>query len=100
MIKVKAPIVGVLLAGLGFLVEAPVVQADPLIPLSPSETAYLEYVHRFLPPSAPQAFNNDGWFLDQGWVVCRDRNIPLYGYNATFVSPIMAQAAFAYLCPK
>lgn len=96
---IKALFAGALLGSLGFLIGAPAVRADPLIPISPAENAYLEHVHRVVPPGDPIAFHNDGWYLDQGWRVCHDRGIPLYGGEATFVSPILSKAAFTFLCP-
>ncbi len=96
---IKALMAAVILAGLGCLVEAPV-HADPLTPLSPSENAYLEHLHRVMAPSDPAAFHSDGWFLDQGWMTCHDRGVPLIGGEATFIRPVIAKAAFAYLCPN
>ena len=100
MITIRVLVAAVLLTGLAWLNDTPVVRADPLVPPSPSEIAYLEHLHRSLPASDPVTFHNDGWFLDRGWEICRDRDLPKLGYEATLISPIIAQSAYAYLCPN
>lgn len=103
MITLKRLMAGVLLAGSGgCLVGVPLAQADPLTPLTPAENAFLDHARRVLPGSGdPVAFNSDGELLDQGRYVCMKRDtVGQVGYEATFVSPIITQLAFIYLCPQ
>jgi hypothetical protein len=92
----------VLLAGSGCLAGVPAALADPLIPLTPAELAFLDHARRVFPGSGdPDAFNSDGELLDQGQAVCRLRADPgNAGYQATDVSSIVAQLAVIYLCPQ
>lgn len=102
MITLKVLTAGVLLAAPGSLVGAPGAQADPLTPPSPAEIAFLDHARRVFPGSGdPDAFNSDGELLDQGRYACMKRDLDgQVGWEATFVSPIITQLAFIYLCPQ
>jgi len=93
---------GALLAGLGCLAGTSVAQADPLTPLTPGENQFLDQARRLFPGSGdPDAFKSDGQLLDQGRYACFRRDSSgLVGYEVTYVSPIITQLAFVYLCPK
>jgi hypothetical protein len=94
--------VGALLAGPGCLVCGPLAHADPLTPPTPAEVQYLQEARRILPGSGdPIAFNSDGELLDRGRFACYERDVVgLVGVNGTFISPIVTQLAFIYLCPQ
>ncbi len=98
----KTFMAGVLLAASGCLVVVPVAHSDPLIPPSPGELQYLDQARRLLPGSGdPVAVNSDGELLDLGRYSCfRRDSTGLIGYEATYVSPILTQLAFIYLCPQ
>ena len=85
-----------------WLAGTPVAHADPLIPLTPAEVGFLDHLHRVLPGSGdPTAFNSDGEQLDKGRYACYQRDVNgLVGFEATYVSSIVTQLAFIYLCPK
>lgn len=102
MITLKMIIAGVLLAGPVCLVGIPVALAEPLIPLSPAEIKFLDHARRVLPGSGDSdAFNSDGELLDQGRYACMRRDqTGQVGWESTFVSPIITQLAFIYLCPQ
>jgi hypothetical protein len=90
-----------LVAGCACLTNVMVAQADPLIPLTPDENKYLEHLHQILPGTGDEAaFHNDGWLLDTGRHACEWRAFGNIGYDSTYVSPILAQVAFADLCPQ
>jgi hypothetical protein len=92
---------GALLAGCTCLVDLPVTQADPLIPPTPAEIEYLEHLHHILPGTGDlEAFHSDGVLLDRGRLACYRRDQGFIGYRATYVSPVIAQVAFADLCPR
>ncbi len=93
---------GALLAGLGCQVAVPVAHADPLTPLTPGENQFLDQARRMFPGSGdPDAANSDGELLDQGRYACfRRDSTGQIGYEVTYVSPIVTQLAFIYLCPK
>lgn len=83
------------------LTRSPLGTAEPLTPLSPAEVEYLQQLrHVFAAHQDPTAFRSDGELLDQGWMVChqRERN-SLVGAAATLVTPAVTQLAFIYLCP-
>lgn len=98
VLRTKALMVGATLTGLA-CAATPVVQAEPLIPPSPAETAYLAHLHSVMRPSDPDAYHSDGWLLAEGSRACEMRSIPLIGYGATVIPPIIALSAFTYLCP-
>lgn len=84
------------------LAVAPVAHADPLVPPTPAEIAYLDQLRRVLPAARdPVAFTSDGELLDKGRYVCYMRDVNhLVGYEATLVSAVVTQLAFIYLCPS
>ena len=86
----------------GCFVCAPAAQADPLIPPDNAEIQYLEQARRLLPiADDPVAFNSDGELLDSGRLACYRRDVTgQVGAQVTFVSPILTQLAFIYLCPQ
>lgn len=98
VLRTKVLMAGAILTGLACPATS-VVQADPLIPLSPAETAYLAHLHSVMPASDPDAYQSDGTLLAEGWRACQLRNIPLIGYEATLIPTIVARSAFTYLCP-
>jgi hypothetical protein len=102
LIRIKVLVTGALLAGLGWLVAAPTAEADPLIPPTPAELQFLAQARRILPGAGdPVAFNSDGELLDQGRLVCTKRDVAgEVGTDVTYVSPIITQLAFTYLCPQ
>lgn len=102
LITRKVLMAGVLVAGSGCLIGVSAARADPLIPPTPAEVQYLEQARRILPGSGDSvASNGDGDLLQRGRFACYQRDvIGLVGVNATFVSPILTQLAFIYLCPK
>jgi hypothetical protein len=99
---VKMLATGALLAGPLTAVDVPVAQADPLVPPTPAEIAYLDHLRRVLAVApVPEGFNNDGELLDKGRYACDMRDdAGLVGYEATLVPPAVTQLAFIYLCPS
>ncbi|ASL17551.1 hypothetical protein [Mycobacterium intracellulare] len=80
---------------------SPVAAAEPLTPLSPAEVQYLQQLRRvFTAHQDPTAFRSDGELLDQGRMVCHQRENGLVGAAATLVAPAVTQLAFIYLCPR
>ncbi len=76
-------------------------QAEPLTPLTPSELQYLDQARRVFSVSHdPVAFRGDGELLDNGWYICESRAKGLVGGAATYMSPVLTQLAFIYLCPS
>ena len=76
-------------------------QAEPLTPLTQAELQYLEQVRRVFSVSPDNAAaRSDGELLDAGRRACGHRADGYLGYEATRVSPIIAQLAFVYLCPR
>jgi hypothetical protein len=95
-----------LLAGSLLAVAVPVAgaypsHAEPLAPLTPAETQYLEQLHRvFAASHDPIAFRNDGELLDRGRYVCSFRDLGFGGQPATQQTPAINQLALIYLCPQ
>lgn len=76
-------------------------QAEPLTPLTPAENQYLEQIRRvFAASHDPVAFNSDGELLNDGRFACESRARGFVGQAATFLSPVVTQVAFVYLCPN
>jgi hypothetical protein len=74
--------------------------AEPLTPLTPNQSQYLDQLHRvFAASHDPAAFRSDGELLTDGQFVCAKRNVGQIGAEATFKSPAITQLAFIYLCP-
>lgn len=91
--------VGALVA-LAIGIATPLAHAEPLTPLTPGETQYLEQLHKvFAANRDPAAFRSDGELLTDGQFVCAKRNVGQVGQPATFKSPAITQLAFIYLCP-
>lgn len=90
-----------LLALVVVLTGSPVAAAEPLTPLSPAEVEYLQQLRSvFAAHQDPTAFRSDGELLDQGRMVCHQRENGLVGAAATLVTPAVTQLAFTYLCPR
>ena len=82
------------------LASTPLARAEPLTPLTPSETQYLEQLHKvFAASHDPTAFRSDGELLTYGQFVCAKRDVGQVGAEATFQSPAITQLALMYLCP-
>ena len=80
---------------------APAVRAEPLTPLTPGETQYLEQLRRvFSVNHDPWAFRSDGELLKQGRFACERRDAGFVGAATTFLTPAVTQLAFIYLCPS
>lgn len=76
-------------------------QAEPLIPLTPTELQYLDQAHRVFSVSHdPVSFRSDGELLDNGWYICEMRAKGVVGGAATYLSPVLTQLAFIHLCPS
>lgn len=74
--------------------------AEPLTPLTPGETQYLQAAHHVLTVSHdPMTFHSDGELLVYGRYACDKRPQGIVGYGGTQVSPALIQLAFIYLCP-
>lgn len=74
--------------------------ADPLTPLTPGETQYLDKAREVFSVSYdPVAFRSDGELLTDGRYACDKRAAGYVGVEATFVDPALTQLAFIYLCP-
>jgi hypothetical protein len=91
-----------LMAGAGCLIGPPVALADPLIPPTPGEIQFVEQARRILPGTGdPIAFNSNGELLGRGRQACLKRDsYNAIGQDVTYVSPIITQLAFVYLCPQ
>lgn len=97
----KQLILGSLLALVASLTGAPSAPAEPLTPLSPAELEYLAQLrHVFSKYRDPTEFRSDGELLRLGRYVCQQRDFGLVGYEATLVTPAVAQLAPVYLCPS
>lgn len=74
--------------------------ADPLVPPTPAEIAYLNHAHQvFAVSHDPVAFRSDGELLDLGRFACDKRAAGFVGTESTLVTPALTQLAFIYLCP-
>lgn len=91
--------------GMGALIlqgsAVPLSHADPLTPLTPNEIQYLDAARQVFAVSRdPASSRDDGQTLLDGRYACGERDNGLVGYPVTYVSPILTQLAFAYLCPR
>lgn len=100
LIKAIPLLVGSMLAVVAIAGAHPA-QAEPLTPLTPAETQYLEQLHRVFAASPdPIAFRSDGELLERGRHVCSFRDLGFAGQPATLQTPAINQLAFIYLCPQ
>lgn len=75
-------------------------QADPLVPPTPAEIAFLDHARKvFAASHDPTSFRSDGELLSYGHYVCDKRAAGYVGTSATLVTPAITQLAFIYLCP-
>lgn len=96
----KWSLAALLVASAVSIAVAPSAQAEPLTPLAPNEIEYLDQARRvFAVSHDPVAFRSDGKLLLDGRFACDQRDLGYVGAAATFVSPVITQLAFIYLCP-
>jgi len=95
--------IGTLVAATVGLVSSPLGHADhndPLTPLTPGETQYLDQLHKvFAAKHDPVAFRSDGELLTLGEFACDKAKAGQIGQGATFQTPAVTQLALIYLCP-
>jgi hypothetical protein len=95
------PLAGLLLAIATNVAGAQPAQADPLIPLTPTELQYLQQVRTVLTASHNDtAFRSDGELLVDGRYACQQRASGFVGQEATLLPSAVTQLAFIYLCPN
>jgi hypothetical protein len=91
-----APLVAVAIAA-AYVQSA---HAEPLTPLTPGETQFLDSVRQVLVASHdPVTFRSDGELLTYGHYACDKRASGYVGTEATLVDPAITQVAFVFLCP-
>lgn len=82
------------------LATSPSTLADPLVPLTSDEVAYLDHARLvFAEKHDPVAFRSDGELLELGRYVCAKRTAGFVGTEATLTSPAVTQLALIHLCP-